>query len=184
MYLRQVPCILVLYTVNTYFVWFYPLVDLVIMLWKLEDFFWVWEMRACRSMGFDVCLVEIACVFWNRTLIWFIIFLVFVWIEKLDLLGKFWMPKMLYFKYFGCWVCSLLWCVSWENFLFGYPKKAENFFFLFSFLFLAGIIWIFASICHFLVFLWKEILGWNFEYPKNYKYYKRKILLKIYFNLF
>ena len=42
---------------------FYPLVDLVIRLWKLENFTWVWEMRACRSVGFDMCPVEIVNVF-------------------------------------------------------------------------------------------------------------------------
>ena len=102
---------------------FYPLVDLVIRLWKLENFIWVWEMRACRSVGFDMCLVEIVCVLeWVFNLICnffsvcldrkFLIswenfecpkdfnFLVFVWIENLDFLRKFWMPKILYFKYF------------------------------------------------------------------------------------
>ena len=53
------------------------------------------------------------------------------------------MPKIL------CWV-------SWENFLFGYPENAGNFFF--SCLFMVGFIWIFALCCHFPVFLWKEIL--------------------------
>ena len=42
---------------------FYPLVDLVIRLWKLENFICVWEMRACRSVGFDMCPVEIVNVF-------------------------------------------------------------------------------------------------------------------------
>ena len=87
---------------------FYPLVDLVIRLWKLENFIWVWEMRACRSMGFDMCPVEIVNVFSNRFLVWVVIFLVFVWIENLDFLRKFWMPKIFYSKYFGCWFCLLI----------------------------------------------------------------------------
>ena len=35
----------------------------VIRLWNLENFIWVWEMRACRSVGFDMCPIEIClCV--------------------------------------------------------------------------------------------------------------------------
>ena len=28
-------------------------------LWKLEDFLWFWEVRACRSVGFDVFFVNL-----------------------------------------------------------------------------------------------------------------------------
>ena len=63
-----------LMVVNLSLFLFYPLVDLVIRLWKLENFIWVWEMRACRSVGFDMCPVEIVYVFSNGFLIWVVIF--------------------------------------------------------------------------------------------------------------
>ena len=57
--------------------------------------------------------------------------------------------------------------VSWENFLFGYLENARIFFF--SCLFLAGFIWIFASVCHFSVFVWKEILDFLGQISNNQK---------------
>ena len=151
---------------------FYPLVDLVIRLWKLENFIWVWEMRACRSVGFDMCPVEIVYVFSNGFLIWVVIFLVFVWIGNLDFLRKFWMHKILYFKYFGCWFCSLIIVLSFlGKFSVWLPRKCWDFFFFFpvclwldSFGFLHHVA-IFQCFFgkRFLIFLGKFRITWKLE---------------------
>ena len=53
------------------------------------------------------------------------------------------MPKILYFKYFGCWFCSLIFVLSFlGNFLFGYPENVGIFFFFF---FVYG--WIHLDFC-------------------------------------
>ena len=79
------------------------------------------------------------------------------------------MPKILYFKYFGCWFCSLIFMLSFlGKFFVWLPRKCWDFSF-FSCLSMAGFIWIFASRCHFLVFLWKEILYFLGEISNNLK---------------
>ena len=78
------------------------------------------------------------------------------------------MPKILYFKYFGCWFCSLIIVLGFlGKFSVWLPRKCWEFFF--SCLFMAGFIWIFASHCHISMFLWKEILDFLGEISNNLK---------------
>ena len=115
-------------------------------------------MRACRSVGFDMCPVEIVYVFSNGFLIWVVIFFSVCLDRKSWFLEKILNAQNIVFKVFWLLVLLINFCVEFLGKIFRLVTQKMLGFFFFFFVSMAGFVWILHHVVIFQCFFGKSFL--------------------------